>query len=100
MELQLEAEREQETARQAVLEQERRDRELALRIAQSEAELIPEETPVEAGLRRYLHLSECHFQISRKCIPSQNLYIVPPTAKNAPYTNYLQYIYFTHAFKY
>ncbi|ROL50920.1 Unconventional myosin-VI [Anabarilius grahami] len=52
MELQLEAEREQETARQAVLEQERRDRELALRIAQSEAELIPEETPVEAGLRR------------------------------------------------
>ncbi|XP_048062144.1 myosin VIa isoform X3 [Megalobrama amblycephala] len=51
MELQLEAEREQETARQAVLEQERRDRELALRIAQSEAELIPEETPVEAGLR-------------------------------------------------
>uniref|UniRef100_A0A9J8AW14 Unconventional myosin-VI n=1 Tax=Cyprinus carpio carpio TaxID=630221 RepID=A0A9J8AW14_CYPCA len=44
--------REQEAARQAVLEQERRDRELALRIAQSEAELIPEETPVEATLRR------------------------------------------------
>lgn len=86
MELQLEAEREQETARQAVLEQERRDRELALRIAQSEAELIPEETPVEAGLRRYLHPSECRFQLSRKCIPSQNLYPVPPTAKNAPYT--------------
>uniref|UniRef100_A0A8C2HDU8 Unconventional myosin-VI n=1 Tax=Cyprinus carpio TaxID=7962 RepID=A0A8C2HDU8_CYPCA len=42
---------EQEAARQAVLEQERRDRELALRIAQSEAELIPEETPVEATLR-------------------------------------------------
>lgn len=52
MDLQLEAEREQETSRQAVLEQERRDRELALRIAQSEAELIPEETPVEAGSRR------------------------------------------------
>ncbi|KAL1254279.1 hypothetical protein QQF64_016508, partial [Cirrhinus molitorella] len=51
MELQLQAEREQETARQAVLEQERRDRELALRIAQSEAELIPEEVPMEAGLR-------------------------------------------------
>ncbi|XP_016093062.1 unconventional myosin-VI [Sinocyclocheilus grahami] len=51
MELQLQAEREQETARQPVLEQERRDRELALRIARSEAELIPEETPVEAGLR-------------------------------------------------
>uniref|UniRef100_A0A7N8XI25 Unconventional myosin-VI n=1 Tax=Mastacembelus armatus TaxID=205130 RepID=A0A7N8XI25_9TELE len=43
MELQLQAEREEEAARQAVLEQERRDRELALRIAQSEAELIPEE---------------------------------------------------------
>uniref|UniRef100_A0A9J7XAH3 Unconventional myosin-VI n=1 Tax=Cyprinus carpio carpio TaxID=630221 RepID=A0A9J7XAH3_CYPCA len=52
MELQLQAEREQDTARQAMLEQERRDRELALRIAQSEAELIPEETPVEAGPRR------------------------------------------------
>uniref|UniRef100_A0A8C1DH53 Unconventional myosin-VI n=1 Tax=Cyprinus carpio carpio TaxID=630221 RepID=A0A8C1DH53_CYPCA len=49
MELQLQAEREQDTARQAMLEQERRDRELALRIAQSEAELIPEETPVEIG---------------------------------------------------
>lgn len=53
MELQFQAEREQEASRQAVLEQERRDRELALRIAQSEAELIPEEVPVEAGLRRY-----------------------------------------------
>ncbi|XP_073711798.1 myosin VIa isoform X5 [Misgurnus anguillicaudatus] len=52
MERQLEAEREQDTARQAVLEQERRDRELALRIAQSESELIPEESPVDAGLRR------------------------------------------------
>ncbi|XP_073711797.1 myosin VIa isoform X4 [Misgurnus anguillicaudatus] len=51
MERQLEAEREQDTARQAVLEQERRDRELALRIAQSESELIPEESPVDAGLR-------------------------------------------------
>uniref|UniRef100_A0A672KID9 Unconventional myosin-VI n=1 Tax=Sinocyclocheilus grahami TaxID=75366 RepID=A0A672KID9_SINGR len=58
MELQLQEEREQEAARQTVLEQERRDRELALRIAQSEAELIPEETPVEAGLRRYLRASE------------------------------------------
>uniref|UniRef100_A0A8B9LAS2 Unconventional myosin-VI n=1 Tax=Astyanax mexicanus TaxID=7994 RepID=A0A8B9LAS2_ASTMX len=51
MERQLEAEREEEAARQAVLEQERRDRELALRIAQSEAELIPEELPGDA-LRR------------------------------------------------
>uniref|UniRef100_A0AAR2JL69 Unconventional myosin-VI n=1 Tax=Pygocentrus nattereri TaxID=42514 RepID=A0AAR2JL69_PYGNA len=46
-----ERQREEETARQAVLEQERRDRELALRIAQSEAELIPEEAG-DAGLRR------------------------------------------------
>uniref|UniRef100_A0A7N8XQS5 Unconventional myosin-VI n=1 Tax=Mastacembelus armatus TaxID=205130 RepID=A0A7N8XQS5_9TELE len=52
MELQLQAEREEEAARQAVLEQERRDRELALRIAQSEAELIPEEVPNDTGLRR------------------------------------------------
>ncbi|XP_037837606.1 unconventional myosin-VI-like [Kryptolebias marmoratus] len=51
MELQLQAEREEEAARQAVLEQERRDRELALRIAQSEAELIPEETQFDPGLR-------------------------------------------------
>uniref|UniRef100_A0A8C1DEX9 Unconventional myosin-VI n=1 Tax=Cyprinus carpio carpio TaxID=630221 RepID=A0A8C1DEX9_CYPCA len=50
MELQLQAEREQDTARQAMLEQERRDRELALRIAQSEAELIPEETPSNAQM--------------------------------------------------
>lgn len=53
MELQLQVEREEEAARQAVLEQERRDRELALRIAQSEAELIPEETANDSGLRRY-----------------------------------------------
>uniref|UniRef100_A0A4W4FMI4 Unconventional myosin-VI n=1 Tax=Electrophorus electricus TaxID=8005 RepID=A0A4W4FMI4_ELEEL len=46
-----EEERQEEAARQAVLEQERRDRELALRIAQSEAELIPEETQLEAALR-------------------------------------------------
>uniref|UniRef100_A0A8C6TR32 Unconventional myosin-VI n=1 Tax=Neogobius melanostomus TaxID=47308 RepID=A0A8C6TR32_9GOBI len=44
MEAQLLVEREEEASRQAVLEQERRDRELALRIAQSESELIPEES--------------------------------------------------------
>lgn len=66
MELQLQAEREQEAGQQAVLEQERRDRELALRIAQSEAELIPEEMPVEAGLRRYLCPSERRCQLSSK----------------------------------
>ncbi|XP_048841051.1 myosin VIa isoform X7 [Brienomyrus brachyistius] len=52
VELQLEAEREEEARRQTMLEQERRDRELALRIAQSEAELIADDTQIEAGLRR------------------------------------------------
>ncbi|TSL47582.1 Unconventional myosin-VI [Bagarius yarrelli] len=51
MELQLQAEQEELATRQAVLEQERRDRELALRIAQSEAELIPDDT-ADAGQRR------------------------------------------------
>lgn len=54
MERQLQAEQEEEAARNAILEQERRDRELALRIAQSEAELIPEDTG-DGGLRRYTH---------------------------------------------
>uniref|UniRef100_A0A3B3WCE8 Unconventional myosin-VI n=1 Tax=Poecilia mexicana TaxID=48701 RepID=A0A3B3WCE8_9TELE len=44
-------EEEERLARQAVLEQERRDRELAMRIAQSEAELIPDETLNDSGLR-------------------------------------------------
>uniref|UniRef100_A0AAZ3PZL8 Unconventional myosin-VI n=1 Tax=Oncorhynchus tshawytscha TaxID=74940 RepID=A0AAZ3PZL8_ONCTS len=52
MDVQLEAEREEEAVRQNILEQERRDRELAMRIAQSEAELIPEESQNDAGLRR------------------------------------------------
>ncbi|XP_066579504.1 myosin VIa isoform X2 [Amia ocellicauda] len=51
MEMQFAAEREEEAQRQAVLEQERRDRELAMRIAQSEAELITEETQPDAALR-------------------------------------------------
>ncbi|KAM6954644.1 myosin VIa isoform 2-T2 [Aplochiton taeniatus] len=51
MEVQLEAEREEEAARQVILEQERRDRELAMRIASSESELIPEESQNDAGLR-------------------------------------------------
>lgn len=54
MELQLQMEREEDVARQAVLEQERRDRELALRIARSESELIPEETVNDGSLRRYV----------------------------------------------
>ncbi|XP_064412568.1 unconventional myosin-VI isoform X2 [Latimeria chalumnae] len=52
LEAQLVAEREEEAQRQAVLEQERRDRELAMRIAQSEAELISEEMQPDLGLRR------------------------------------------------
>ncbi|XP_015210117.1 myosin VIa isoform X2 [Lepisosteus oculatus] len=53
MEMQLAAEREEEAQRQTILEQERRDRELAMRIAQSEAELIAEETQPDPGLRSY-----------------------------------------------
>uniref|UniRef100_A0A674EFL2 Unconventional myosin-VI n=1 Tax=Salmo trutta TaxID=8032 RepID=A0A674EFL2_SALTR len=58
MDVQLEAEREEEAVRQNILEQERRDRELAMRIAQSEAELIPEESQNDAGLRK-LHPGAC-----------------------------------------
>ncbi|NXG60305.1 MYO6 protein, partial [Hemiprocne comata] len=53
IEAQLAKEREEETQHQAVLEQERRDHELAMRIAQSEAELISDEAQLDLGLRRY-----------------------------------------------
>ncbi|KAJ7411106.1 Unconventional myosin-VI [Pitangus sulphuratus] len=52
IEAQLAREREEETQHQAVLEQERRDHELAMRIAQSEAELINDEAQLDLGLRR------------------------------------------------
>ncbi|XP_038249762.1 unconventional myosin-VI isoform X7 [Dermochelys coriacea] len=52
IEAQLAREHEEETQQQAVLEQERRDRELAMRIAQSEAELISDEAQLDLGLRR------------------------------------------------
>lgn len=53
VEAQLARQREEETQQQAVLEQERRDRELALRIARSEAELISDEAQADpAALRR------------------------------------------------
>ncbi|XP_054990675.1 unconventional myosin-VI isoform X2 [Sorex araneus] len=52
VEAQLARQREEESQQQAVLEQERRDRELALRIAQSEAELISDETQADPALRR------------------------------------------------
>ncbi|XP_023580829.1 unconventional myosin-VI [Trichechus manatus latirostris] len=52
VEEQLARQREEESQQQAVLEQERRDRELALRIAQSEAELITDEAQADPVLRR------------------------------------------------
>lgn len=52
VEAQLARQREEESQQQAVLEQERRDRELALRIAQSEAELISDEAQTDPALRR------------------------------------------------
>ncbi|XP_053191373.1 myosin VIb isoform X4 [Scomber japonicus] len=52
LEIQLALEREEQVQNAAILEQERRDRELAMRIAQSEAELITEEGQMDAGLRR------------------------------------------------
>ncbi|XP_072591795.1 unconventional myosin-VI isoform X5 [Vulpes vulpes] len=51
VEEQLARQREEESQQQAVLEQERRDRELALRIAQSEAELITDEAQGDLALR-------------------------------------------------
>nr|XP_055246773.1 unconventional myosin-VI isoform X6 [Gorilla gorilla gorilla] len=51
VEAQLARQREEESQQQAVLEQERRDRELALRIAQSEAELISDEAQADLALR-------------------------------------------------
>lgn len=52
VEAQLARQLEEESQQQAVLEQERRDRELALRIAQSEAELISDEAQADPALRR------------------------------------------------
>ncbi|XP_061063662.1 unconventional myosin-VI isoform X2 [Eubalaena glacialis] len=54
VEAQLARQREEESQQQAVLEQERRDRELALRIAQSEAELISDEAQVDPAALRSL----------------------------------------------
>ncbi|KAM6186632.1 unconventional myosin-VI [Rhynchocyon petersi] len=52
VEEQLARQREEESQQQAVLEQERRDRELALRIAKSEEELIADEAQADPALRR------------------------------------------------
>uniref|UniRef100_A0A673KUP9 Unconventional myosin-VI n=1 Tax=Sinocyclocheilus rhinocerous TaxID=307959 RepID=A0A673KUP9_9TELE len=68
LEMQLALEREEETQRQTMLEQERRDRELAMRIAQSEAELIQDEAQMDPSLPE---LSSCPYSI-------QKLKIAPP----------------------
>uniref|UniRef100_A0A452I584 Unconventional myosin-VI n=1 Tax=Gopherus agassizii TaxID=38772 RepID=A0A452I584_9SAUR len=65
IEAQLAREREEETQQQAVLEQERRDRELAMRIAQSEAELISDEAQLDLGLRREQMVKEMSDVLSR-----------------------------------
>ncbi|XP_059745759.1 unconventional myosin-VI isoform X6 [Bos taurus] len=54
VEAQLARQREEESQQQAVLEQERRDRELALRIARSEAELIIDEAQADPAALRSL----------------------------------------------
>lgn len=51
VEMQLARDREEQSQQQTILEQERRDRELAMRIAQSEAELINEEFSPDSSLR-------------------------------------------------
>uniref|UniRef100_A0A8C8M9K7 Unconventional myosin-VI n=1 Tax=Oncorhynchus tshawytscha TaxID=74940 RepID=A0A8C8M9K7_ONCTS len=50
MDIQIALEREEDVQRSALLEQERRDRELAMRIAQSEAELINDEAQMDPSL--------------------------------------------------
>ncbi|KAM7173412.1 unconventional myosin-VI isoform 3-T4 [Macrochelys suwanniensis] len=65
IEAQLAREREEETQQQAVLEQERRDRELAMRIAQSDAELISDEAQLDLGLRREQMAKEMSDVLSR-----------------------------------
>uniref|UniRef100_A0A8C7IZ71 Unconventional myosin-VI n=1 Tax=Oncorhynchus kisutch TaxID=8019 RepID=A0A8C7IZ71_ONCKI len=54
MDIQIALEREEDVQRSALLEQERRDRELAMRIAQSEAELINDEAQMDPSLRSVL----------------------------------------------
>lgn len=57
VEAQLAREREEASQQQTILEQERRDHELALRIARSESELINDEAQVDPNLRRYCTFS-------------------------------------------
>ncbi|XP_034715111.1 myosin VIb isoform X1 [Etheostoma cragini] len=58
LEIQLAVEREEQVQRTTIVEQEKRDRELAMRIAQSEAELITEEGQLDASLRSDESFSE------------------------------------------
>ncbi|XP_029316503.1 myosin VIb isoform X3 [Cottoperca gobio] len=58
VEIELALEREEQVQRTTIVEQERRDRELAMRIAQSEAELITEEGQMDASLRSDDSLSD------------------------------------------
>lgn len=67
LDLQLALEREEEVQRQTVLEQERRDRELAMRIAQNEAELIQDEAQMDSSLRRYKHMHKHTAELSCRC---------------------------------
>ncbi|XP_017274365.1 myosin VIb isoform X1 [Kryptolebias marmoratus] len=66
LEKQMALEREEEAQHAAVLEQERRDRELAMRIAQSDAELISEEGQGDPALRSVLYSDDSfsHLPIS------------------------------------
>uniref|UniRef100_A0AAQ4S8T2 Unconventional myosin-VI n=1 Tax=Gasterosteus aculeatus aculeatus TaxID=481459 RepID=A0AAQ4S8T2_GASAC len=57
LDIQLALERSEQAKHTTVLEQERRDRELAMRIAQSEAELIAEDGQMDASLRRYWNVN-------------------------------------------
>lgn len=59
-------EREEQAQHAAVLEQERRDKELAMRIAQSEAELISDEGQGDPSLRRY-HIGRIMHDIRVSC---------------------------------
>uniref|UniRef100_A0A8C6LGJ2 Unconventional myosin-VI n=1 Tax=Nothobranchius furzeri TaxID=105023 RepID=A0A8C6LGJ2_NOTFU len=71
LEKQMALEREEQAQNAAVLEQERRDRELAMRIAQSEAELISEEGQGDPSLRRYsTYLNSIHFFFPLQLTPT------------------------------
>ncbi|XP_048075600.1 unconventional myosin-VI isoform X6 [Ursus arctos] len=73
VEEQLARQREEESQQQAVLEQERRDRELALRIAQSEAELISDEAQADLVLRRRKYTCfHTSFLIKGLCLDCQD----------------------------